>query len=114
MIVKESNIVPPEGIVVFVSDNQIECISDNVTNSKVVIPDVFLLMSDKQWFANMKNCTVKITELWVKTTEGSIPGLDNSKRSDVTISRIVFELIPEDARIALYTDVAPGSRCYHK
>ena len=114
MTVKESNIASPEGIVVSVHDNQIECISGDVANNKVTIPDVFLLMSDKQWFANMKDCTVKITELWVKTTEGSIPGLDNSKRSDVTISKIVFELVPEDARITLYTDVAPGARCYHK
>ena len=110
MTVKESNIAPPEGIVVFVNNYQIECLSGNVVNSKATIRDVFLLMSDKQWFANMKNCTVKITELWVKTTEGSIPGLDNRKRSDVTISKIVFELIPEDTRITLYGDVVPGSR----
>lgn len=102
MTVKESNIAPPEGIVVFITDNQIECISGDVVNDKVTIPNVFLLMSDKQWFANMVNCTVKITELWVRTTEGSIPGFDGSKRSDVTISRIVFELVPEDARITLY------------
>jgi hypothetical protein len=113
MTVKESNIAPPEGIVVSITDNQIECISGDVVDTKVTIPDVFLLMSNKQWFANMSNCAVKITELWIRTTEGSIPGLDNSKRSDVTISKIVFELVPEDARITLYTDVAPGSRCYH-
>ncbi len=105
MTVKESNIAPPEGIVVSIIDNQIECISGDVVNNKVAIPDVFLLMSNKQWFANMKNCIVKITELWVRITEGSIPGLDNSKRSDVTISKIVFELVPEDARITLYTEM---------
>ena len=104
MTVKESNIAPPEGIVVSIVDNQIECISGDMVNTKVTIPDVFLLMSNKQWFANMKNCTVKITELWIRTTEGSIPGLDNSKRSDVTISRIVFELIPDDARMTFYTE----------
>lgn len=100
MIVKEINIAPPEGIVVFINDHQIECLSGDVVKDNVTIPDVFILMSDKQWFANMKNCTVKITELWVRTTEGSIP--------DTTISKIVFELIPEDARITLYTEALPS------
>lgn len=108
MTVKESNIAPPEGIVVFINDHQIECLSGDVVKDNVTIPTVFLLMSNKQWFANMTNCTVKITELWVRTTEGSIPGLDNHKRSDVTISKIVFELIPEDARITLYTEALPS------
>lgn len=102
MTVKEFNIAPPEGIVVFINDHQIECLSDDVVKDNVTIPTVFLLMSNKQWFANMTNCTVKITELWVRTTEGSIP--------DTTISKIVFELIPDDTRITLYEDVVPGSK----
>lgn len=97
MTVKETNIAPPDGIVVFINNYQIECLSGNVVKDNVTIPDVFILMSDKQWFANMKNCTVKITELWVKTTGDSI-------------SKIVFELIPEDTKITLYGDVVPGSR----
>lgn len=102
MTVKETNIAPPEGIVVFINNYQIECLSGDVVKDNVTIPDVFILMSDKQWFANMKNCTVKITELWVRTTEGSIP--------DTTISKIVFELIPDDTRITLYSDVVSGSK----
>lgn len=108
MAVKYNNIVPPDGILVYINNNQIECLSGAVDNTEVTIPDVFLVMSNKQWFTNMKNCMVKITELWVKTTEGSIPGLDNGKRSDVTISKIVFELVPEDARITLYTEKLPS------
>lgn len=91
---KDFNVAPEEGILVNINDHSIYSLPDNVILKKdAVIEQLNLYLTEKNWMAVLNNCTVKITELWMREVERLFPVI--GPVTDIYITKIKFEVVPE-------------------
>lgn len=90
---RDFNIAPEEGILININGNSIYSLSGNILKKDVIIDQLNLYLTEKNWMGVLHNCTIKITELWMREVERIIPIIGPVK--DTFITKIKFELIPE-------------------
>lgn len=90
---KDFNVVPEEGILVNINDHSIYSLTDNVLKKDAVIDQLNLYLTEKNWMAVLNNCTIKITELWMREVERLFPVI--GPVTDTYITKIKFEVVPE-------------------